>query len=250
MANHINAASRVLEILRKIRSKQDNERNVAVWSSIFKIEEEDSNKISFEIASYLKCLHDEVEMIRKYMLTTIFDKILYNNHLDIIKSIFSVHTIQQECKSIKSYISDERILCLGYCTYILPNEELLVDSEDITELGSLLSSLESSLSDSILPSYTKKIIHNNIEKIKTALRMYDIVGSKAFKSATDSSIGEIAVNAAAFSDTNDPETITKFSKLLQKTFSITEKVMKADGAITAGINFAHYGAKALEFLLT
>lgn len=248
MANPINSASRVLDVLKKVKSKKDNERNLAVWSSVFRIEEQDSDKISFEIANCLKGLHDEIEIIRAHMMTTIFDKILYNNHLDIIKSIFSVHGIQQECKNIKSYISDERILCLGYCTYILPNEELLVESEDITELNSLLSSLESSLSDSILPNYTKNIIQNNIEKIRSALRMYEIVGAKAFKSATDSSIGEIAVNAAAFSDTNDPETITKFGKLLRKTFNITEKIMKADGAITAGINFAHYGAKALGFI--
>ncbi|MCW5198854.1 hypothetical protein VU07_03265 [Desulfobulbus sp. F4] len=247
MADRINSASRVLEILRKVRAKQDNERNLAVWSSIFRIEGKDSDRISFDIANCLKGLHDEIEIIRAYMMTTIFDKILYNNHLDIIKSMFSVHGIQQECKNIKIYISDERILCLGYCTYILPNEELLVESEDLTELNSLLSSLESSLIDSILPDYTKNIIKNNIEKIRTALRMYEIIGAKAFNAVTDSSIGEVVRNQSVFVDTNDPETVTNFGKLLQKMFCITGKAMKADGAITAGINFAHYGAKALEF---
>jgi hypothetical protein len=250
MANHINSASRLLEILNNLRGKQDNEKIFEAWASIFMIDRKEYNKINFEISNHLRQLHDEIEIIRSYMLSTGFEINLYGHYLDGVNNILIVDLLRQECKNIKNQITDEVLLCLGFCKHILPDESLLVNADDITELNSLLSSLESSLSESILTDYTKKIIQNSIDRIKAALHSYTIVGAKAFKSATDSSIGEIAVNAAAFSDTNDPETVTKFSKLLQKTFSITEKVMKADGAITAGINFAHYGAKALEFLLT
>lgn len=68
MADRINSASRVLEILRIVRAKQDNERNLAVWSSIFRIEGKDSDRISFDIANCLKGLHDEIEIIRAYMM--------------------------------------------------------------------------------------------------------------------------------------------------------------------------------------
>lgn len=247
MANRINSASRLLEILSNLRGKQDNEKIFEAWASIFMIDGKKHNNRNFEIARNLDQLHGEVEAIRNYMLAIDIEGNLYTRYLDRINdNIIAVHILNQECKSIKNLITDEILLCLGFCKYILHDEGVLVNADDITELNSLLSSLESSLSGSTLLDYTKKIIQNNIDRIKAALRSYTVIGAKAFKSATDSSIGEIAVNAAAFPDTNDPETITKFGKLLQKMFSITEKVMKADGAITTGINLVHYSAKALE----
>ncbi|MGR0481401.1 MAG: hypothetical protein ACTFAL_08385 [Candidatus Electronema sp. V4] len=249
MANRINSASRVLEILRKVKVKQDKEKIFEAWSSVFMIDGKEYNKINFEIARNLDQLHGEVEMIRSYMLSTVFEENLYSTYLDRVNNVLAVHLLPQECKDIKNSIHDEILLSLGFCKYILPDEGVLVNDEDITELHSLLSSLELSLSDSTLPDYTKKIIQNNIDRIKSALRSYTIIGVKAFNSVTDSSIGEVVRNQAVFVDTNDPETVTKFSMVLHKLTSITEKIMKADGAITAGKNFVHYGAKALEFLL-
>ncbi len=247
MVNHINSASRLIEILKKVKAQQDNEKIFLMWASIFGIENKDYDKINFEIARHLEQLHGEVEIVRNYMLSTNFEAVLYVNYLNLINSILVVDLLRKECRDIKNSISNEVFLSLGFCKYILPDESLLVNADDISELHSLLSSLEASLSESILPDYTKNIIQNNIDRIKSALRSYTIIGAKAFKSATDSFVGEVAANASVFVDANDPETVTKFGQFLRKTISITEKFIKTDNAITAGINFTHYGIKALEF---
>lgn len=248
MSNHINSAFRVLEILEKAKNKGEREKVADVWASIFGIEISDQNKRNFEISRCLNQLHDEVEIVLHQMSATNFESKLYNPWLNRLGNIFAVQTLMSEWQGVRNIISGEILLCLGFCQQILPDEESLIDEEDVQELQEILESLEAMLGGSTLPNYTQKIIRNHVDSIRLALRSYNIVGAKAFQAAMNSAIGEIVANDVVFADAKESDEVTKVGVLLRKLHGVTETIVKSEKFVSASVKLGQHGARALEII--
>lgn len=246
MSNHINSAFRVLEILENAKNKGEREKVADVWASVFGIGIPDQTKRNFEISRCLNQLHDEVEIVRHLMSGTNFESKLYDPWLQRLSNIFAIHTLSNEWQGIKNIISGEVLLCLGFCQQILPDEESLIEEQDLKELKDLLDSLEAKLDVSTLPEFTQKIIRNHVDNIRSAFRSYNIVGAKALQAAIKSAIGEVVTNEAVFADAKESEEITKVGIVLSKLHQFTEAVVKSEKVVSATVKLAQHGTKALE----
>jgi len=248
MNDHINSAFRVLDILERAKKKGEKEKVHEVWAAIFEIEEADQNKKNFEVSRCLNQLHEEVETIRRQMSSTDFQSKLYEPWLNRINGILAVHALMNEWQGMKNTISGEVLLCLGFCKQILPDEESLIDEADVKELDEILASLEATLSDSTLPEFTQNLIRTHVESIRRALHSYNIVGAKALQAAMKSAVGEVVANDVVFTDARESEEVTKVGELLRKLHCVTEKIVKSEKVVSAGVNLGQHGAKALEII--
>lgn len=248
MPKNINSAFRVREILNQGRSKGNNEKVYDVWSQIFKITENDSHKKLFEITRCLNQIHEEVENILSEMKKTDFSEGLYSSHINRVNEVIAVQTIMNNWDSQKSQITGEMILALGFCSEILPNEEILIDEIEFKEILENVAKLEKLLDSNNLPFNLKKIIFRHIQKIKEAISSYHIIGINALTEITNSAIGEIIANDVIFKEAKGTEEIGLIIKIWSSIKNITDKVVKTDNAITAGANSVERGIKMLEYI--
>ena len=151
-------------------------------------------------------------------------------------------------QSMKQQITPEVPIALGFCSEILPNEESLINEDDLGELKKMAADLRKSLSESTLPEYTQSIIEKHIVKIEEALAKYRAVGAKAFEEVMQSAYGEVIANEQAFKEAKGSPELGKLSSMWQKTKSILDGVVDANRRIGAIGGMAEKGQKVLEFL--
>lgn len=248
MPKNINSAFRVREILNQGRNKSNTEKVYDVWSQIFKITENDSNKKIFEITRCLNQIHDEVENILFEMKRTDFSEDLYSAHIKRVNDVIAVQTMMNNWESQKSQITGEMILVLGFCSEILPNEEILIEEIEFNEILDNVSKLEKLLDSNNLPFSLKKILSRNIEKIKEAISSYKIIGINALTEVTNSAIGEIIAKDVIFEEAKETEEIGLIIKIWSLIKNISDKVVRTDNVITAGANSVERGIKMLEYV--
>ena len=215
MSENKNSALRIKNLLEQARSIP-NKPVAEVWKEIFNINVEDNNKLHFEVSRCLNLLHDEVEFLRGEMKETNYSAYLYDPSINKINQIIGVHTITASWDGYQKQITPEIILCLGFCSEILPPDEKDVSEEEIGEIIELVNSLEENLIDSDLPPYTKRIIRKHIDKIKDALESYTIIGAKAFNDVVQAAYGEVIDNAAIFEESKDSKEVAGLAKVWQK----------------------------------
>ncbi len=248
MPQNINSAYRVREILLEAKKKQDKTPVHEVWAEIFDIEETEQNPKNFAISRRLADLHDEVELIRTEMMKLDFSESLYSPSLNKCNAVFGVQTIMATWQSPKQQISPEVETALGFCSEILPNEELLIDEKNIDELKQMASELRANLENSKLPIYTKNIIEKHLSKIEEALTKYRAVGAKALDEVMQSAYGEVIANETVFEEASGSQELGKLSAIWQKTKIILDGVVSTDKRIGAAQGMAEKGQKVIEFI--
>jgi len=248
MADKINSAYRVLDILKKAKPHSDKQKVFEVWASVFEVEGGDQNKTNFEISVCLNQMHEEVESIRQAMSKTEFDESLYDSSLNKINNVLAVHALMGTWQGLKGTLDGEVFMCLGYCQEILPDEEDLIDDVDIGEIQEILESLKSQMSESSLPEYTKRIIQDHIENIRSALHSYRIIGAKSLQNALKTAVGEVVANDDIFSQAKDTKEVGDVGKLLKKLHEVTDKVVKSEKVVSSATKLAEHGTKALEII--
>ncbi len=245
MPKNINAAYRVRELLLQVQSKPN--KNVGeLWAELFNISETNLNKRNFEVSRCLNQLHDEIELARDKMLESGFSDTLFMPFLDRANNIVAVQNIAGNWDSYKTQITHELILCLGFCSEILPSEEDEISKEDINDILDLLQPLEELLGELKIPSYTSKIIKKHIEKIKEAIHSYPIIGAKALNEVVQSAYGEVVDNIEVFEESKETEEVKSISIIWKKVKEISDGVSKVEKGVSSVYKIADKANKALE----
>lgn len=244
----INSASRVLELLRQASTHGDHEKVFQVWGAVFDIQERDNNKRNMEITRCLSLVHDEIESIIEEMNLSTSDEFQCRQLLSSVFNVLAVQALMTEWANLKKNLTREVFLCLGYCREVLPDEEAMIDIEDVEEIKELLSTLEAQLKDSKLPVYTKKLIQKHISGIHTSLHNYQIIGAKSLKNAMNTAIGEVIAHKEIFVDAAGTQEVTTLGKILKKVSAVTDSVVKTEKLLTSGEKIVNYGSKAIEML--
>lgn len=248
MPQNINSAYRIREILNEAKKKHDNTPVHEVWADIFQIADTVQSRKNFAISRCLADLHDEVELIRSEMMKLDFSDNLYSASLDKCNAVFAVQTIMTSWQSPKKQISPEVEIALGFCSEILPDEEMLIDEKSIDELKKMASELKASLGSSKLPAYTKNIIEKHLAKIEEALTKYKAVGAKALDEVMQSAYGEVIANETVFEEASGSKELRKLSAMWQKTKTILDGIVSADKRLGAAQGMTEKGQKVIEFI--
>lgn len=248
MPKNINSAYRIREILALVSKNQDKTAVHEVWATAFGIEEKDQNKKNFAISRCLADLHEEVELVRAEMSKIGYSQNLYNSSLNKCNSIFAVQLVMGQWQQIKQQLTPEVILALGFCSDILPNEEDLINQENLDDLKAMAQELRKCLEKSTLPKYTITIIEKHLNKIEEAISTYKIIGAKALEDALQSAYGEVIANEVVFEEAKGTEELGRLSKIWQKTKIVVDGVVDTNKRLGAVQGMAEKGQKVIEFL--
>jgi len=211
MAQNINSAFRIRQILNIVKSKPDKTPTHEVWAEIFSIEETDINKKNFRISRCLADLHDEIEFVRNEMIKIGFTQNLYEPSLNKCNSLIAVQLLAGQWASPKQQITPEVIIALGFCSEILPNEEELIDQTSLDELSKMAVNLREMLKESTLPAYTIIIIEKHLSKIEEAISSYKAVGAKALEDVMQSAYGEVIASEGVFNEAGNSKELAMLS---------------------------------------
>ncbi len=247
MSENKNAALRIKHLLEKATNTRNN--SVAdSWKSVFDIDVANNNKLFFEVSSCLNLLHGEIEFLRREMSETNYSSYLYDPVLDRVNQIIDLHAINSSWEPYRTQITPDIILCLGFCSEILPSDEKEIAEEEIKEIHDLLGSLEISIADSNLSSYTKRIIHKHITKIKEALMSYAIVGARAFNEVVQAAYGEVIDNITVFEESKDKPEVSNLVKIWQKIKVVSDNAVIIEKGLSASQKITEYTSKAIEYI--
>ena len=247
MSNNINSAFRIKSVLETVRKHKDNVKVHEVWSELFSIEEEDVSLRNFSIAKHLSELHQEVENIKSEMSKQDFSQSLYLPSLTKCNSLFGVHVLMSTWNSVNKNITGEVMTVLGFCEEILPNEEQLIDVEDLEKLKELAGELREALSSSELPERALKIISKHLEAIESAIASYQVVGAKAFEETIKSAYGEVIANQEIFEEAKGSVELGKLALLWQKTKTVLDGVVSVNKRLGGMQGIIEKGQKLVEF---
>lgn len=248
MPKNINSAYRIKNAINSVRNNNESIKTINVWSDYFNITEEDSQKRSFMVSRCLTEMHEEIEIVRDEMSRLDFSHELYDNALNRSNSIFSVQSINTEWREIKSQISNDILISLGFCSEILPHEENEVSDIELNELVELLSELKLKLTKSTLPMRLQRIIEAHINKINDALSLYKIKGVTPLDEAIKLAFGEVIKSKELIEENKNSEEVKTLYTIWRKSISALDAVVTADSKITAIQNMAGYGLKLLDFI--
>lgn len=247
MSENKNSAFRIKLLLEQAK-RLNTKKTMEVWVDVFKIKNTDNHKIQFEVSRCLNILHDEVELLRSEMKRTEFSNYLYDSSFNRINNIIGINALNAEWEPYKKQIMPEVVLCLGFCSEILPPDEADIPTQELEEIEQLLSSLESSIEDSSLPSYTKRIIQKHIVNIKQAMESYTIVGARAFNKVVQSAYGEVIDNVAVFEESKTDKNIGKLATIWKKVKAVSDASVVVEKGMSASGKIAEHSIKAIEFI--
>ena len=129
---------------------------------------------------------------------------------------------------------------LEFCGQLLGNEEDVIEAEDLNSILADLEELESSLDSSHLPGHLKDLIRAQLERIRTALRNYRVVGARALRDAARAAVMEVVAAQDEIVAHKDSKEVRGFGKLIKRVADAADAVVKSEKAVTAATKIYGY----------
>lgn len=246
MSVNINSAYRAHAVLSKAAGRPDAETALEVWKNVFEITDSDQST-SFIIVDALGNLRDEIANVGIQMAASSYSESLYKQHITKATNTTRIDNLSTKWNTYKGNLSPDTLLCFRFCLEILPNEESLMEEEDVKSLVEELERLERYATETELPHDLKKFLERQIRLIKTAIVNYKVVGAKSLRSAFTNGFGEIVEEESVIVDNSSDEGLTLLSSVWRKFKKASESATDINKHIEIWLKLADKGSKALEY---
>jgi hypothetical protein len=228
MAKNINSASRLHDILIQTVDSNKNATALAIWSSVFQIQDDVDARKALIVSERLRWLHQELDILRSQMNNAPISEGLYSAAFNNIEQAISTLLLSTTWNNGVQYLKPEYLVALNFCSEILPDEESLIDPETLKEIRDMVQELEDMLASSNLPESLVSLIRHHIELINRALDQYPIIGATAFREAARTALGELVEARDIVKENNQAEEVNKLGSLWGKLNSTADIALKAD----------------------
>lgn len=227
MTNHINSIFRIHRLLTNIPPSAQNTQVLEVWAKVFEVNESETNKKASAVSERLGWVLREIESAKMELQNTGHPIKLYEDVLNDLELAFSPMQLPSTWNYVQQYIGEKNMHTLAIYSQVIPDEETLINTEELNELYARISELESFLVNSELPNRLLGLIQRHINLIKQALAEYPIAGAKALVEARRAAYGELFEYPEVLYDTSS-ETI-KLTEIWSDLNKIADGAIKAEG---------------------
>jgi hypothetical protein len=175
MSEHINSASRILNIIQLAKKIGENRSILDVWAEVFRVDGERATTRALMVTNHLNKLHDEITLLHQQLLKQ--DKISsnrYENEIPKLEDAVSTYNLSQTWAVAAQYLTERTITSLEFLSELLPTEEKLIPEENLNALLKLLDELEMLLRTSDLDAGLVATIQRQVETIKVAINNYGV----------------------------------------------------------------------------
>jgi hypothetical protein len=233
-----NPAGRYYEILRLAKTKGDKLLIRQMWAQILSEDENDDSAITKKVIEVYQ-LGEEVKSL--ISMTEGVNKELYlSSFPQIEKAIFPLN-LNSTWEAQKKQLNDGVMTRLQFCSELLSSiyTEEQLQEEDLEQVTKLIEELFNSVLKSSLDGEIRLTLLEEVERLRTALSMYQIKGAKGLKLSLQSTIGMVVANQAEWAGVanSDPDVIERLRKLIDKVDSFIAKALKAHKALTKPVQF-------------
>ena len=225
-----NPAARVLNLLQSLIEKAPSENSAMAenWFAILDVKQSDHNTRLIELTDKFRLIFHQIDLIKNQMHFSESDEFDCLSILDALNNIFQISQFDKPWKFTKPLITRELLLCLGYCRELIPDDDQLIDAGELAEIYAELDSLQLAISSSSLPSHSKEIIMNFINRMRQVLSSYKITGITPAAEAITQATGEMYLKKEQIQlqadDEENAKLLRKFSTILQRIYDTTTKV--------------------------
>jgi len=236
MSKKINAASRLLSLLKNTSNKGETLLIVDVWADIFNINEPNTTLKAILVSDRLNMMHRELKLVNKQMQEAGYSDDLYSRTTSNIENSISPLILHGKWGLAKQYLQNDTFVSLSYCSEILPDEESQIIPDELDQIQSLVDEVSILLSSSELPPRLVELINHHIELIQRALSEYPVIGAMALREAARTGLGElIEVKELVKANQNSPE-MSKLGAAWKKLNGIADFALKTEKLSQLGEN--------------
>lgn len=216
---------------------------------MFKVNLKDPAERAFVVTEKLHLLHQELEAAHLAMLATGVNPEHYKNAFQGARRVIVPQDLTLSWIVLKSVLKPEIFSTLALCVEVLPNEERLLEDEEMERIWSMLEELKQEVDSSELPEDVRKFILEQIAIIEKTLDEYEITGARAFRRALVAASLSYSEHEAAVDEHRDAPEVKKVvglwgmltrmnerSETVQKLLSSGVKIVKLVGDAADHVN--------------
>lgn len=242
-----NSASRARCILLNASQQSDRISVLHAWANVL-VPDHDENIDHFEVVKLINSLREEILIVKAEAEICSLPNNLYENFLEKALNATQVDNLQGPWSNYCHHITDEVLLCFGFCAHIIAKDEFSFEDQDIDEIEEAITDLKKKIESGKVEPLLKHFITSQIETIRHSLNEYRIRGTKSFKSTYISGISQIVENEDLIRQNSTTSEITSLKKIWEKIKSSTEAAAKANKAIDSWTKLIEKGSDVIDYL--
>jgi hypothetical protein len=205
VAERINAAHRLDQILREAQSSPDAVSTVEVWTELFGITGPDAPTAAVEAVRMVGLLRDQMHEVRRKMRNTAVKPQRYEPAFENISNALDIQNLSALWRDRNAYLTAEVLAAVGWCADTLPAEEDVIDPEDLARFAEEVRMFGDRVAGSSLPDYVKSFVLRQVAIIEQAIREYPVVGARAFRRAYVECFADFTENQNTYLEHQDEE---------------------------------------------
>lgn len=240
-----NSAHRILAIVQKASGQPDDKSTAEVWASVLGLDEETAKSDPHPIYAQLQLVREEIDSISKSMSTVVIPIDLYRPYLERVSKTVSVTNLAAPWKNYKQHLRPEVVLCLKFCSALLPAEEP-IDNEELQSILDRVQELRQEIESSSLSGHVYDFLTGQLNIIEKSIKQYPIKGAESIRKAFSEGFADLATRADDLRNEDDREEAAKVAKIWGSLKRAGNTVVDADRIATAYVNLIEKGQTAAE----
>jgi hypothetical protein len=227
MVNKHNPAGRLYNIIESASKKSDGQKIRQVWSEVLNCEVKDDAEITKRVVEVYNLSQDVQRLIK--LIPDINYDLFLTAFPKIERAIFPLN-LNANWKSQKMNLDSGVITTLRFCSEELNKHytEEEVSEEDLVDVKKQIDELFEIVNSSKIDPLLRLTLLEELERIRSAIAMYQIKGAKGLNEALQSTIGAIISNPNEMEklQKSKPEVIDKLFMILGMIDRITSSALK------------------------
>lgn len=242
-----NSASRAKHLL-SIALQQDGNASVfASWVNVL-LPKHEKTVDHFEIVRLINALREEIKTTKAEVEKYNLPLHLYDKYFENALKATQVDNLNSAWENYRKYITNEVLLCLSFCAFILQKDEFLFDEKDILEIEELVSDLDKNLEEGNIDPLLKFFISEQIKTLRYSLNEYRIKGAKTFKSVYIAGMAQVIENEELIRNNKDKTEINFLKRVWEKIKITTDKAENFNKGIDTWKKIAEKGKEIIGYL--
>lgn len=242
-----NSASRAKRLLFNALQQNEKISVLEAWANVLSPNHVE-NIDHFEIVKLINALREEIKATKAEVEKLKLPTTLYDNYIEKALKATQVDNLNSAWANYRQYITQEVLLCLGFCAFIFEKDEFLFDDNDISEIEKLVSELEEKLKSGNIDPLLKFFISEQINTLRYSLNEYKIKGAKSFKSVYIAGIGQIVENEELIRSKAGASEINFLKQIWEKIKATTDKAEKLNKTLDTWKKLADKGSEIIGYL--
>ena len=159
---------------------------------------------------------------------------LYENAISAFEEAASPMLLPHTWSNVGQHLTPQNLLSLEFCSEILPDEEAVISSEELTEILALVSEIRDAAQSDSIPVSLRALLLHHVELIKRAVAAYPITGVKALREAAQTGFGELVESKDAVTQHRNTAEVSKLAKVWKKVGEVADDALKVDKLVQVG----------------